>query len=524
MAPAAAIMRPVARRDSASWIATLAVGTAFFLFYLYHLAPDMQWGDSARLARVAYTGDADFVTGGGHGLTSALGWLFGKLPFPHPWTQNLLSAVLSASALAVFMRILAALGVPGWPSVFAGTALGISHTFWFVSELHESYALLSLTFAMLLRLSVALLARPTAARMAAWAACVSAGILNHHLFFLLGGAGWIAFLFLLNARLRAAWAASCWGIWLLSAGLLTALLGWTDGPARFVETFRYHVGTYFGAGGYAKALGQYAAILAFQFAGPALLLGLRGIPSLARTDRRFGTVLLVLFAADVLFASSYGLGRRMYLFLPSHMIFALLAGYGGEAFLARLPRPSLAGGTLLTGAVGIPLVLYAATPRLLDAQGEAFLTRRVLPHLDANRYYLWPGKRGEEGPARFVAELRAAAGPGGMVVADYKVLSLLKYDFALSGDGGIGLFQTDDLAGLPEETAEARLEATLDRALAAGRRVVLADPGSLQIAASGGVVDLFPWLSATYVVAPFENCFLVREKPGESTPFERRDR
>lgn len=484
----------------------------------------MQWGDSARLSRVAYEGVPDFVTGGGHGLTSVLGWAFGKLPFPHPWTQNLLSAVLSASALALFMRTLAALGVSGWPSAFAGAALGVSHTFWFVSEIHESYALLSLTFALLLRLSAALLARPTAPRMAAWAACVSAGILNHHLFFLLGGAGWIAFLFLLDARFRAAWAVSCWGVWLLSAGILTAVLGWEDGPARFAETFRYHVGTYLDAGGYAKALGQYVALLAYQFAGPALLLGLRGIPPLARAHGRFGAFLLVLFAADVLFASSYGLGRRMYLFLPSHMIYAVAAGFGGAALLARLPRPSLAGGTFLAGAVAVPLALYAAAPRLLSARGEAFLTRRALPYLDANRYYLWPGKRGEDGPARFADELRGVAGPDGLVVADYKVLSLLKYDFAMNGDAGIALFQTDDLAGLSQAAAEVRLKEALDRALAAGRRVILADRGSLEIAAVDGTVDLFPWLADSYVVAPLENCFLVREKPGESPPLERRDR
>ncbi len=500
------------------WGATLAVNLGFFLFYLYHLAPEMQWGDSARLGRVAYEGVPDFVTGGGHGLTSVLGWAFGRLPFPHPWTQNLLSAVCSTATLAVFLRTLAALGLPAWPSAIAGAALGVSHTFWFVSEIHESYALLTLTFALFLRATVALLADPTGRRMAVWATCVAAGILNHHLFFLLGGIAWSCLFFLLERVRRPAWVAVPWGVWLASAALLTGILGWANGPARFAETFRYHVGHYVGAGGYLKAVGQYGALLAYQFAGPALILGLRGIPALARGHGRFAAFLLALFVANILFASSYGLGRRMYLFLPAHMIFALAAGFGCAALLARMPSPPLAAGALLVGALALPTGLYALTPRLMEGRGESFLTGRNLPHLDANRYYLWPGKRGEDGAARFAAELRRAAGPGGAILADYKVISVLKYDFVLHGDDGIALVQTDDFAWLPPGDARIRLGKILDDLHGERRRVVLADRGSLHLAGPDGIFDAAAWLEAAQDVVPLENCFLVRPKGGEFAP------
>ena len=105
----------------------------------------------------------------------------------------------------------------------------------------------------------------------------------------------------------------------------------------------------------------------FGWAGP--LLAAAGLAALARTNRRRAALLVAAYLVNVLFAFSYNVGDAHVFFLPSHLMFALLAAPGpvvsSRAELARRSKRASRGdsprrrGCCVSRACGLALIGYA---------------------------------------------------------------------------------------------------------------------------------------------------------------------
>lgn len=481
--------------------AALALAAAAAGFYGYHLAPGVLWGEPARRALIVMDRHVAVTDGGNHALGVLVGILFSKLPGDLAFTQNLMSAVFAVLTLFALCRFLEGRGLPPLAAAGASAAFGVSHTFWSVAVMAETYTLATFLLVLYLWLCRRLLDRQTAGH-AALAAVAPFLFAAHHMLFLLFPP--VVFLYFLAAApaIRRAWL----GFHAALAAALAAWVAWGPGGEGFRHTLAVHFAHWFHPWLFLRESAGFLKYLTFQFPSPVLLLGGAGAILMWRRDRRWAVLVLLLFGALAAFASAYAPNRKFYLLVPAYLLFAVPAAEGIEAAFRK--GAAWGWGVVLLG-VAMPVVFYhVAATRPAGRTLHPVLTREI-PYRDAQRYLLWPGKRGEDGAGRFAHELLAAAGPHGLVLADYTVWAPTAYVRQTEGRS-TRLFMTDNLGPGGPRALEDRFAALVDPVLADGRPVVLATPESVRFltdARSGAHYEAFPWVEAAYRVERTGSCY-----------------
>ena len=126
----------------------IAVALLSFFLYLQTLAPTVIWGDSAKLATFVYEFELS-IRQGHHPLHTTLGLLFSYLPFgDYAYRQNLMSAFFGALAVTLVYLILLHWTHSVIAAIGGALSLAVSHVFWLLSVINESYTLFA--FLMLL--------------------------------------------------------------------------------------------------------------------------------------------------------------------------------------------------------------------------------------------------------------------------------------------------------------------------------------------------------------------------------------
>jgi hypothetical protein len=171
--------------------------------YAFTAAPTVLFGDSAEFQVVALRGGIPHATG--YPLYVLVGRLFAWLPFPDPaFRINLMSAFFGAATVALVVLIIVSLGVSARAAVVGALTLGLSFTFWRVSQRAEVY-----TFGMFLGM-LALWRSLVALRSTSFVQALIAGFLlgltlTVHLSFILPVAGLGLMLAWHTARQGGAW-------------------------------------------------------------------------------------------------------------------------------------------------------------------------------------------------------------------------------------------------------------------------------------------------------------------------------
>ena len=123
-------------------ITGLLIFSFSFLFYIATLAPTVLWGDSAKLALYAYNRYLLLNPTGGHPLHTLFGMIFSFIPIgDFAYRQNMMSAFFGSMTVVFLFFIIRNMGIRRWVCVLAAFSFALSHTWWLVSVVNESYTL-----------------------------------------------------------------------------------------------------------------------------------------------------------------------------------------------------------------------------------------------------------------------------------------------------------------------------------------------------------------------------------------------
>jgi hypothetical protein len=414
--------------------------------YAATLAPGVAWGDSAALATKVRRMYLRVGTAGDHPLFVVLGGAVDALPGDLGFKLNLLSALFAAATVALAGAIARKLTGSVVAGLAASAALAVAHAFWFHAVLTEVYTLDAMFLALVLWLLLEWRSRGgrgPALALAALAFVV--GLTNHLVLATVLPAAALCVAITRPSALRGKAAMTVAGL-----GAMAVTAAWLAVPAVRAAALKLWYGPpavyhYFWLPGDLFALARetavYGVLLAYQFAGIGLVLGLAGVRVLWKRDRGGAAVLLAAMLAGGLFFVKTiewnAIGSTKYTFyIHDYVVFAVFVGVGAAALVesaalrrARLlpASPPLAAAAVVGLLVAGPVLTYALTPALLRTLDVDPLRTNALPHRDALAYFLTPSKRGDDGPARFAEEALRSLPQGAVLVADYSPHKVLQY-------------------------------------------------------------------------------------------------
>lgn len=426
------------------------------LLYGFTCAPDILWGDPAKLTLYVWHFNPS-LDQGAHLGALVWAWPFSFLPL-EPFALRITLASVAASSLTVGLLHSTLLRTVRHPwSARTGTAVfAVSHTFWFISTMAESYAAAVLAIMLAARLLV--IGRKT----------LTAGII--------AGAGSLAstlVIFGLPAALFWLWqcerriapALKLFTGVIIGAGipvlLLTVFPGVESGPAarRWMQVLQRYTDPSFPA----KNLPLLAAFFLYNFAGPSTFLAASGFRSL---DRQTKASVIIFIMAHFAFALFY-LSQRAYLIpLPVYLAASVLAAFGADQWLREKSRKTAI--AIFSGCILVPVTVYAAAPLVLRNIPLPRVIRDA-PFRDERNFYFRPWKSGEDSARRYIRILDRKLPENSAVFGDFTILMPLLYaNRAENWKSGI-LWESVGHSG-PDRVLE-----RVSSHLAAGRRVFLLD-------------------------------------------------
>lgn len=443
------------------WISVLMALLGFALYW-HTLAPTVLWGDPAKLAIFSALGNVKPYAGH-HALRVLLGMVMGLLPFKDfAYGQNLMSATFAALTLPVVYGCARLLTTSRLAAVSAAVALGVSHVFWWLAVVSESYSLLvflfALSFYFLLHWS-----RDRAKGDLILAFFIFGLSLSNHYFPAIFFPIFLAFLYLTapkparrGALAVALGSFAAGNLFLLglviqlvrSGGAISlditrsdTFLGLIVGPRWFAfwhlpETLKYFV----------LRLPQY---LLYQFPLWGTLLGMAGFWVSWRRSLAERTLMAGVFLLGGFFAFGYIPTRQWVMLLPSFFVFSLWIGLGLDALVPSVRRwagtrsptggvwlrqaRAIAGAGIVVLLAATPIVLYAVIVPVTKALKVDPIGGRAVPYRDNIAYFLVPSKAQYQGAAKFGHEALSRAAPNAMIIADFTPFAVLQYMQVIEG-------------------------------------------------------------------------------------------
>lgn len=488
---------PVKPPDRLAAVHSLALLLAGFLvLYLWNLAPDITWEDSATYHKLLADGDAPWGEAVSHRLFFLVTGAVLDLPLPGDpaWKLNLLNALISIRSLGLVFAIVLLLTRRTAAATLATAALGVSHLFWHYAEVTKPYPLMNLLwlYSLVRLLRGANGGKRSAFFLAGLCQALSLGVHPYAAAFLPASAVFLALTRGPRLRTACAWLAG----WL--PGVLFVLLLYRDligemGWPRFAWHWAFggqgELVTGMSQGSelisfswkrFGTNLAEWFAYLVYQF--PLTLpLAALGLSAQMKRDRAAGWALLVFYVSCIAVPFDFNVPLKINFYLPGFLVVAIWIGCGLEPFLARLAGGSwtsllTARRACLAAALTAPPLLYAATafgpgrellPELLRKEADTGYKDRI-------RFYLWPGKYGFDEPRRYAERAFAAAGRDAVVIVDFQERDVLRYYQEEMKRGDLAVHHLSAWGG--EESRPARemflkwaAEAAGDRPLYLGR-------------------------------------------------------
>jgi len=359
-----------------------------------------------------------------------------QLPFgPPTYRLNLLSALCGAAGIGLLTAIVVQFTRNLLAAAFAACALALSHAYWQMSALTETY-----TLACALMLTEwLLLVRFARTRHPGWLVVVFAANGLHvadHLLGLLPLAtyGILLLVQLVRRRIAPRWVPLMAVVWLLGAAPYLLLVAQTARATGDLSgTFRSAL---FGggpavAGGYASAVlnthlsAQQLKLAALTFgycfpslAGLVALLGL--LRPMPRRRRLLRYVLLAQTVLICVFVGRYPIADLYTYFVPVCAVVALWCGCGAAYLHRPQAAPSrrrYAVAALVASSIA-PVFVYIGFPLLAEQRGLMRAQLRHIPFRNEYTHFFRPWRSLDDSPRQLSEAALAAAEPNGWILAD----------------------------------------------------------------------------------------------------------
>lgn len=457
-----------------------------FAFYLYTLAPSLNWGDGARIQMDIMLGGssyahldevADIRTDGlpfdrlgvaawDHPLYVMLGQVFLQLPFGEPsYRLNWMSAFFGALGIALVYRLGLAMTGDRFAALLGGLALAVSHTYWFHSITTEVYTLHTLLMAAEIGLALRWADGRRFMDLILFALIAGLGIANHRLFGLttIFSAGYMLFAWISSRRAAAVdqkRGGSASGRLSRAAVLGAAFAaGFAPWWVQFIRMSRtlgapltLHLAVTFSliedrlavpsSAVLFQNMGAYLAWLLYQFLPLGVGVGIYGFYRLKRTWPAVGIFLGGLLLGYLAFSANFTIADQFSHHLSSFLVFDLGLIWGFSSLTRLLNKTGLPGwrtagvrALLLFLVCSLPLFVYAQVPRLFRSAGITEVDFGIYPLAIAERdtlaYFLNPDKRGDDSAARAGRATLAQLAPDAVVftpkTSEQEVYVVLRY-------------------------------------------------------------------------------------------------
>jgi hypothetical protein len=442
------------------WAGKLGIFTLVFAFYLYTLAPSVNWADGARIQMDAVLGGssyasfeelADIHTDGlpfdrlgvaawDHPLYVMLGRLFLFLPIGEPaYRLNWMSAFIGALGVAVVYALGVYLTGNRFAALLGGLALAVSHTFWFHAVTTEVYTLHLLLMAIEIGLALHWVNDRRPIDLTLFALVAGLGIANHRLFAITSIVSAVYMLltwarelsesrrlslaglrdrfagsqFFGRAALPMAAFVSGFAPWWVQFIRMSRILG-APLTLRLAFTFsliekRLSIASWTVL---FENLGIYLAWLLYQFMPLGVGLGVYGFYQMWRARPALGKFLIALFVAYVAFSANFSIADQFSHHLSSFLVFDFGLIWGLSSLIRSLEerfssRWSAVGmhASLLVLVLALPPLVYTLIPAALRraaiTEADFGIYQIGLGVRDTFDYFLNPNKRGDDSAARF---------------------------------------------------------------------------------------------------------------------------
>ena len=414
----------------------IIVSLCAFILYLKTLAPTVIWGDSAKLAIFVHDIDLSLLQGH-HPLHTVLGVIFSYLPVgDYAYRQNLMSACFGALAVGLVYLILVRWTGSVIAAIGGALSLTVSHVFWLLSVINESYTLFAFLMALMIYLMT--LWDETGKYHYLYLAMFTFGVSvsnNYLMPFLLPGFVYLYF----TATNRSSLGKLQLPILLLAfaAGaalmLVLAAKSIMSGGNELADLLKGGPFSRF----YRSPLKMFREILLFpiyliyQFLLIGFAVGLIGAWNQFTSNRRFFSFLLLLLLADVVFASGYMRQKQFYLLIASFIVFSLWVGIGLETLYlwaeSRMRKGKIVVLSVTACLILFPISFYHSMPLMTEALGIDLVGARKLPYRDNVRFFLVPDKHAEYGAERFGREVFQIMEPNSIIICDFTPITVLRY-------------------------------------------------------------------------------------------------
>jgi hypothetical protein len=415
----------------------LIAGLAALILYAATGSRGVEWQDPGIHQYRIVTGQLEhpFGLALSHPLQYWLGRAALHVPLGDPLHRlNLVSAIFGAVGVGMLTGLVLRLTRSPLAASLAGATLGLTHAYWQMSALTETYTIA----AALLIAEWACLLRYVRTRQPVWLlavfACNGLHVADHLLGLLpLATYGVLLLERIIRRRLAARWLLAAAAVWLVAASPYWTLVvqhwqrtgdaGETVRSALFGGSARSPSwgGDVLNVRPSAAQVKLAGMTFGYCFPSAAGLLALVGLLRRVHSRRRvFRWVLLAQTLIIVVFVGRYTIKDLYTFFLPVCALTALWAGLGVAWLLRRFERGAARRwlvGLLVANAL-LPVVVYYCFP--IVAKQRGWLGSQ-LPHIafrDAYTHFFRPWRFDQHSAEEFSRAALAATGAGGWLLAD----------------------------------------------------------------------------------------------------------
>lgn len=407
-----------------------------FLFYLYHLAPGVIWGDSAKLIINSFIKNMS-IQPSFHSLHTIVGIVFGTIPIgDFAYRINLLSAFFGSLTIFLLYNFLIKLSGSNIAALSACVSLAVSHTFFLLSVIAETYTLY--TFFLMSIIYLLFLWEESRKDyflyIAIFTFCLS---LFNHLLIILSLPGFIYYIVSSDRQFFTKRKNIFLSIISVLLGLIpilivsilvivnkdfnTLITQLKNDPARIAVSFVSLKDLFIGCL-------KYISFLMYQFPIFGFFIGFLGFFKIYSNNRKLFFFFFLILLINVIFVLHYVRQKQYSLSIGSYLIFAIYIGIGTKFVIERFEKyKKIISISILLALITSPFILYSNIISLSKKLNIDLVKARYLPYRDNNKFFLIPSKRHEFGPYFYANEVFRTAKLNSIIIADFTPKIVLDY-------------------------------------------------------------------------------------------------